>query len=264
MNNPTRHQNEQEYDISEYIGQLHNEGVLAFFSYATYENINPFDNGYFTDSIISAFAQDFVNNNLDISNYSDYINAINVNEQVINLFTNDLYDIFSNTLFSTNDMEDAITQMTSEYSEIYGHDDVLLIRIISGVAKGTNSLWGYEWNFDEYPFVPEIYLQAVSDTVTEEKKKEEQEELKMADVVGAAEGMIYGGGNSEGALKKALTSSIQEYIEQTLEIVATVMPEEDVYAISLQSYFYHYLQQEMYSDAISFHERYGYKFDDIL
>ena len=255
------------------IGQLHNDAIIDFLTYVENQGITPFYNGFLTDAVITNYVEEYVLANLDMTYYDNYLNiqSLHVNETRLTAFKNSLFDIFENPLLSTNDMELAIIQLTDDYMNESGYEDeTIIMEIIGNVAKGTNTLWGSEWDFDEYPFVPAIYQTAVADTITEEKEKEEQQELKKADVRGAIEGAIEGyiTGGQEGAIKGAaagaITKSIVEIIIQELDLVAIVIPEEDVNTINTQSYFYHYLQQELNYDTQAFHERYGYKFDDIL
>lgn len=129
---------------------------------------------------------------------------------------------------------------------------------------------GDQWDFDEYPLIPDAIQYEPEDTTgTAEKEKEDQQKLKNADIAGAVVGGLMGiSGGPEGVLTGALVGAIEEslkeYVIIQLDKTAVLMPEDDVLTINTNSYFYMFLVEEKERDLSAFHEKYGYKFDDIL
>lgn len=131
------------------IGQLHNEGVTSFLTYAENLQIHPFDNGVFTETLIQEYVEDFVLEYLGNHDYSNFLYYdFHVTETRLSAYKNSLSQIFENELLSTQEMELAIMQVTEEYLEESGYDDeVLSVELVAGVAMGTNRLWGGSMGF---------------------------------------------------------------------------------------------------------------------
>ena len=259
-------------NITENLGLLHNSGVMEFFDYVENHNISPYENYSLTDDLIESFSSGYVQNNLDINYYYAYLDEnLSIDVDELSLYENDIFQIFENSSYSPNDMESAIRSLTEDYhGDTENETYIQPIEMVSSIAIGTNYLWGVVWDMDNYSFIQDSYLQAVSDSTTDEKKKEDQQKLKKADVRGAIEGIIsgYNRGGAEGALVGALVGaiyeSIKEKIIQELDKVAVAMTEDDVCHINEQSYFYEFIQTQKELNIETFYERYGDKFDVIL
>lgn len=259
-----------ESTLSEDMAQLHNQGIYDFCAFIASEGITPFDDGLFTDNVIQTFVQNFVQDNLNADDYiEDYCENVAVVVSHLTIFQDEIFGIYSNQDLSVDDMDDAIIEWTTYYCGNVIGDEETVFHLAGGVARGTNFLWGTEWDFDEHPLIPETYQQAVNDSTSEEQEKEDQQKLKMADLSGAIGGAVGGAsGGIEGvllgALGGAIAASLNEYIQQQLDKVAIVMPEDDVNDISPHSYFYVYLTSKFELDPSDFYEHYGHKFDAIL
>lgn len=261
-----------ESSLSEDFGNLHNQGVLEFCSYVEEQGINPFDEGVFTDALISDFVDEFVEQNLILENYEDIlVDEVIIDENKLHNYKSQIFQLFDSNM-SVEEVNLAIDMLLRNYTEDESTQagELPIIVAITGIAKATNTLWRQEWDPTYHPFIPDDLQYTAADTTTSTDQEEEDlKELAIADISGAIEGAIEGiwGGPREalkGALKKATQRSLEALIQKEIDGVAIAMRESDVTGIHIESYFFKYIERLRNSNIEEYERKYGDKFDSIL
>lgn len=261
-----------ESTFSEDFGTLHNQGVLEFCSYVEEQGIHPFDEGVFTDVLISNFVDEFVEQNLILENYEDIlVDEVIVEENKLYYYKSQIFQLFDSNM-SVEEVNLEIDMLLRNYTEDESTQagELPIIVAITGIAKATNTLWRQEWNPTYHPFIPDDLQYTAADTTTSTDQEEEVfKELAIADISGAIEGALEGiwGGPREalkGALKKATQRSLEALIQKEIDGVAIAMRESDVTGIHIESYFFKYIERLRNSNIEEYETKYGDKFDSIL
>ncbi len=261
-----------ESSLSEDFGNLHNQGVLEFCAYVEEQGIHPFDEGVFTDALISNFVDEFVEQNLILENYEDIlVDEVIVDEDKLHDYKNQIFQLFDSNM-SVEEVNLEIDMLLRNYTEDESTQagELPIIVAITGIAKATNTLWGQDWDPTYHPFIPDDLQYTAADTTTSTDQEEEDlKELAIADISGAIEGALEGiwRGPREalkGALKKATQRSLEALIQKEIDGVAIAMRESDVTGIHRESYFFKYIERLRNSNIEEYETKYGDKFDSIL
>jgi hypothetical protein len=265
-----------ESSLSEDFGNLHNQGVLEFCSYVEEQGINPFDEGVFTDALISDFVDEFVEQNLILENYEDIlVDEVIIDENKLHNYKSQIFQLFDSNM-SVEEVNLAIDMLLRNYTEDESTQagELPIIVAITGIAKATNTLWRQDWDPTYHPFIPDDLQYTAADTTTSTDQEEENEELRelaKADVAGAISGGVSGflttwtaQGALLGALVGAVSASITEKVMQDVDLVAMRIDEGDIPNVNANSYFYNYLHVLRESNPDIYYQKYGEKFECVL